>query len=66
MSEERFKTGALIKMKGALSRHSDFAVFWSKLPKYLTKNLFSTNEIALRTPEGKYEMISPRENWNSF
>ena len=43
--------------------HGDFAACWSKLLKYLTKNLFSNRKLLLQHLGRKYEMTS-LENTN--
>ena len=40
----------------------DFAVYWSKVLKYLTKNLFSNMKSLLQHRERRYETIFPSKN----
>ena len=42
--------------------HGDFAVFWSKQLKYLTKNLFSNMKLFLEHWKENTKGIPPRKN----
>ena len=41
--------------------HGDFAVFWSKLLKYLTKNLFCNMKLLLQYREENIKVFSQEE-----
>ena len=47
--------------------HGDFAVFWSKLLKYLTKNLFANMKLLLEHREEIFKgFLQGRTNYNQF
>ena len=58
----RYPAGNILLSFAAFKCHGDFAVFWSKLLKYLKKNLYSNMKLLSQHREENIKVFSRRKN----